>query len=92
MLQMNYPVVKTFRDRTSLKRYIKGGTYETEDKNRADQLQKEGFIGSPIKEEKPKRSRGGKGSSGKGKTDDPGGDVNESSKAEPKNIAPKEEQ
>ncbi|WP_413373303.1 hypothetical protein [Paenibacillus taichungensis] len=57
---MNYPVVKTFRDRTSLKRYVEGGTYETNDQNRAEHLQKEGFIGSEIKETKPKKSTKGK--------------------------------
>ncbi|WP_429351591.1 hypothetical protein [Paenibacillus sp. 4624] len=88
---MNYPVVKTFRDRTSLKRHVIGGTYETDDQNRAEHLQKEGFIGSEIKQEKPKTSRGGKGSSGKGKSDDPGGEVNESSKAEPEDTPAKEE-
>ncbi|MEK4273128.1 hypothetical protein [Paenibacillus sp. FSL R7-0026] len=87
---MKYPVIQTFRETPKFNRYVKGKVFETEDKERAEYLQKEGFLGPEIKEEKPKTSRG-KANTGKGKSDDPGGDVNESSKAEPKDTPAKEE-
>ncbi|WP_339273630.1 hypothetical protein MKY59_21025 [Paenibacillus sp. FSL W8-0426] len=84
---MKYPVEITFREKPNYKRYEKGGFYETDDQERVGHLQREGYIGAAI-EEKPK-TRGR--TSGKGKSDDPGGGVNESSKAEPEDTPSKEE-
>lgn len=84
---MKYPVIQTFREKPKFNRYVKGDIYETEDPERAEHLQKEGFIGPEVQEKPKSKAK----NTGKGKSDDPGGDVNESSKAEPKDTPAKEE-
>lgn len=87
---MKYQVEKTFREKPKYKRYIQGDFYETDDLERAEHLQKEGYLGDEIKDTKTKSGRG-KSNAGKGKSDDPGGDVNESGQAEPKDTPAKAE-
>lgn len=87
---MKYQVEKTFREKPKYKRYTQGGFYETDDTQRAEHLQREGYIGDEINNTKTKSGRG-KSNAGKGKSDDPGGDVNESSEVEPKDTLAKAE-
>ena len=84
---MKYLVETTFRDKETLKRYLKGDTFESTDKDRIETLQSGGYLGKAIEE----KAKGGRGrSSGKGKSDDPGGDANESSKAESEDTSAEE--
>ncbi|MEC0200085.1 hypothetical protein P4H35_27335 [Paenibacillus taichungensis] len=80
-------MIQTFREKPKFNRYVKGDIYETEDPERAEHLQKEGVIGPEVQEKPKSKAR----NTSKGKSDDPGGDVNESSKAEPKDTPTKEE-
>lgn len=41
---MKYKVIRTFRDKKTMKLYIQGSEYETKDKKRAEELIKKGFI------------------------------------------------
>lgn len=48
---MNYKVLKTFKDKETLEKYLVDSEYETDSEKRAVELQKQGFIGEEVVEE-----------------------------------------
>ncbi|MED0702821.1 hypothetical protein [Aeribacillus composti] len=53
-----YPVVNDFIDKFTKEYYPQGSVYFTDDKERAEELQSNGFLGDEIKQPTSKRGRG----------------------------------
>ena len=47
---MNFTVLKTFRDKNTLKSHKTGQIYQTDDLKRVDELQSKGWIGEEVQE------------------------------------------
>lgn len=48
---MNFTVLKTFRDKSTLQSHKTGHIYKTDDAKRAAELQSKGWIGEEVQEE-----------------------------------------
>lgn len=53
--KVKFKVERRFRDRFSKEVYEVGSEYQTDDKDRAEFLQKEGYLGKEIKDKKQKK-------------------------------------
>jgi hypothetical protein len=53
-----YPVVNDFIDRFTKEYYPKGSMYFTNDAERAEELQSQGFLGEEIKQSTNRREKG----------------------------------